>query len=278
MIFIGSICGGPWPHRDRVQSAIRRVAAPVRGGADGDVGSLDLVFHVAGSILPVDFERVRTGRFSRRRKLLQVQIAVPDDPPESDTDLDTLLLDRICDAIRLGAAEFASAGIPYPVDDYLARVEGARQQLASLTSREPSAPASRRIWLPPCGEDFLPLQVVGRAPPARMSPILHAENEAGESWEDPSEDMLFILLDELGPKNSFLIVERLDAPDPDQTYMQVLRLEEGGYIVECRYGAAERHYQARARCMRKVHRILAGWAHRLPGWQHTVTWASLDTT
>jgi hypothetical protein len=36
-----------------------------------------------------------------------------------------------------------------------------------------------------------------------MEPILRATNEAGEVWDDPSEDLLLMLVEELGEENNF---------------------------------------------------------------------------
>jgi hypothetical protein len=78
MIYIGQIMGGPEFHDDApinmALAKIYRLRGPV---GEGEFGSLDVVFHVAGSILEPEFVGVRAGRFSRKRRMLQVQIAVP---------------------------------------------------------------------------------------------------------------------------------------------------------------------------------------------------------
>jgi hypothetical protein len=63
-------------------------------------------------------------------------------------------------------------------------------------------------------------------------PVLRAIMESGETWDDPSEDLLFILLEDIRDKHElFVIVERVrDASG--QTYMQVIRNEESTYTLE----------------------------------------------
>ncbi len=51
-------------------------------------------------------------------------------------------------------------------------------------------------------------------------PGLRAETASGESYDAPSDALLFRLIDEVGPGNQHLIVDRIDAPDR-QHYMQV---------------------------------------------------------
>jgi hypothetical protein len=61
----------------------------------------------------------------------------------------------------------------------------------------------------------------------------HADTENGGHWGDPSEDLLFMLVDELyHPDNTFMVIE------PDDTslnwFASVSLLEDGSYEVEWR--------------------------------------------
>ncbi len=80
---LGVIVGGatlankPWDAaiRDlsiRIGEARRGVEAPL---------NLNVVFHVPGNMLKPEFAGVRTGRFSKSRALLMVQVAVPEEVP-----------------------------------------------------------------------------------------------------------------------------------------------------------------------------------------------------
>jgi hypothetical protein len=96
-------------------------------------------------------------------------------------------------------------------------------------------------------------------------PILRAIPEAGQRWDDLSEDLLFILLQDIeAGGGSFLIVERTTDPS-GHTYAQALRRDDGSYVVEYREGDAD-HYGIVVAGMRAAHQLLTGWAFQLPGW------------
>jgi hypothetical protein len=70
-----AVFGGPEAMHSSVGEAlstIKRLA--VSGGPDDDSGSLDIVFHVPASLVRPDYESVRTGRLSKKQRLLQVQM------------------------------------------------------------------------------------------------------------------------------------------------------------------------------------------------------------
>jgi hypothetical protein len=107
-----------------------------------------------------------------------------------------------------------------------------------------------------------------------VEPILRATNEAGETWDDPSEDMLFMLIDELeNPGNAFLIVERL-GPDREGHFMQVVAPDtaRAQYVLEYREGPPEAHYGTAIAAMRDVHETMTAWAFDLPGWNERHAW------
>jgi hypothetical protein len=123
MIYIGQILGGP---ELRDHAPLNRAIAKLyrlRGPAgEGEFGSLDVVFHVAGSLLEPEFSGVRTGRFSRKRRMLQVQIAVPKEVVASE-DPYPILAARLLEAVRVAVPVFVKAGIPYPEAEYVAIAE-----------------------------------------------------------------------------------------------------------------------------------------------------------
>ncbi|WP_393061794.1 hypothetical protein [Streptomyces sp. LN549] len=58
-----------------------------------------------------------------------------------------------------------------------------------------------------------------------------AESESGDHIEDPSEDALFMLLDDLnGSDNTFIVIQPDDEDDP-VWFTSVAVLDEGGYEV-----------------------------------------------
>jgi hypothetical protein len=100
-------------------------------------------------------------------------------------------------------------------------------------------------------------------------PILRASNEAGERYDDPSEDLLLELLTELAEGNSFLIVERLDMGDH---FMQTVTDGKGSFVVEYREGPKESHRATTIDSVRTVHEVMTKWAFGLPGWQDDRVW------
>lgn len=100
--------------------------------------------------------------------------------------------------------------------------------------------------------------------------------ESGEIWDDPSEDLLFILLEDIRDKDElFLIVERV-ADASGQTYMQAIRTEDSRYRLEYRDGSPDRHFFAESTDMREAHDALTKWSFELPGWETAMPWQPLD--
>ncbi len=114
-------------------------------------------------------------------------------------------------------------------------------------------------------------------PAAEVGPILRATPEEGETWDDPSEDLLFMLFEDIeeGQAGSFLIVERLTDPN-GQTYGQVLRHDDGSYTVEYRDGGADRHWGTGAVDFRAAHELLTAWAFERDGWRELATWEQVE--
>jgi len=104
---------------------------------------------------------------------------------------------------------------------------------------------------------------------------LRAITEAGESYDDPSEDLLFMLLHDIETgAGTFLIVERTSDPT-GQTYVQTQRQPDRSYVVERREGDAQHHFGTTAPNMRAAHHLLTGWAYQLDGSKDTATWEPL---
>jgi hypothetical protein len=93
VLSIGSVVGGstsgnrPW--RDEIRDLTHRVSTE-RSGIESPL-NVNVVFHVPGNLLAPDYAGVRTGSFSRARRLLMVQVALPVETPED-------AFDYLCDA------------------------------------------------------------------------------------------------------------------------------------------------------------------------------------
>lgn len=125
-LYIGELLGGPELSASPGVSAldeIRNAALGLRdqGRSLGDQGSLDLVFHFPGTIFQPEFSGIRTAKFSRKQKMLMIQIAVP--PRIIHVAEHRFFLDSLRAAVGLAAPVFARAGIPFRADDYLAFIQ-----------------------------------------------------------------------------------------------------------------------------------------------------------
>ena len=111
---------------------------------------------------------------------------------------------------------------------------------------------------------------------AAWEPVLRARPEVGEPRDDPSEDALFLLLEDIeAGEGTFLIVERTADLD-GLTYIQTLRQEDGSYIVEYREGGQESHLGTTVPDMRTAHRLLTGWAFEQPEWAAGFEWSPVN--
>ncbi len=144
MLFIGSVKGGPEVRNTcvgRLITQLMQVASEERGEfALGSVSALNVVFHVPGSVLSnVGYEGLRDGIFSRRQKLLMIQVAVPHEVAATDsgTQARQFLLWALEEANRLAATYLKKKRIEYSQPKFLALVDRIRSRLLSQdTGRE----------------------------------------------------------------------------------------------------------------------------------------------
>lgn len=107
------------------------------------------------------------------------------------------------------------------------------------------------------------MRTSGNAQPSASQPrVLRAETSEGEHDDEPSEDALLLLLEDLQEVQDFVIVE--DTRDADgQTDAQVMR-EPSGFLIERRGGSEDTHEHAVSPDLRLVHEDLTTWAFGLP--------------
>jgi hypothetical protein len=82
MLSIGSVQGGPEVANFPIGAAVAQLMGAVSNVRDnfefGASSALNVVFHIPGSVAPeVGYEGLRDGTFSKARRLLMVQVAVP---------------------------------------------------------------------------------------------------------------------------------------------------------------------------------------------------------
>jgi hypothetical protein len=110
------------------------------------------------------------------------------------------------------------------------------------------------------------------------TPVLHATEADGTSWDDPSEDQLHDLLADMSLNCRFVIVRRLDLEPADQHYMQVFLNDDLSYQVEYREGGPDSHFQAwvprghELFGLEPVAKVLQDWAFGRAGWRAALPW------
>lgn len=105
---------------------------------------------------------------------------------------------------------------------------------------------------------------------------LRATSEAGDTVDDPSEDALLMMFEDLeAGEGAFVIVDDL-RDRSGHTYAQAARRDDGSYDVEYRDGGPDRHYGTEVPDHRAAHALLTGWAFGLDGWRGSTTWRRLS--
>jgi hypothetical protein len=96
ILSIGAVAGGASTSR-AWEAAIKRVAQRVIELRESRSSPLavNVVYQIPGEVLTPEFEGVRTGRFSRRERLLLVQVALPPEPRDADAEVRQLLSEAI---------------------------------------------------------------------------------------------------------------------------------------------------------------------------------------
>ncbi|RHW24204.1 hypothetical protein D0Z08_25700 [Nocardioides immobilis] len=105
-----------------------------------------------------------------------------------------------------------------------------------------------------------------------MEATHRATLESGETIDDPSEDSLFLLFEDVeSGRCGYVIVDDL-RDSSGHTYAQSSRNGDGTYLVEYRAGGADRHFRTTVADMRAAHALMAGWAFDVQGWRETAAW------
>ena len=73
-------------------------------------------------MLSPDYEGLRTGKFSRKERMLMVQVSVPPNVVTSE-NAESFVVQSLREAIRMAKPRFERAGIRYPEDQYLKEVD-----------------------------------------------------------------------------------------------------------------------------------------------------------
>src|SRR5262249_8838944 len=91
---------------------------------------INVVFYVAGSLGSPDWDGVRDAKFSRKRQLLMVQVAVPPELVRSRT-LNEYLFDSLDRANAVAFEFFRTKGLSFPLADAERLVRRIRERVES---------------------------------------------------------------------------------------------------------------------------------------------------
>jgi len=131
-IFVGAVYGGGGETSfSAALSSIRRIVKVQRPEQRVDLGDIDLVFHVPGSVRKPDYHGVRTGRFSRKERMLMIQVAVPEKELEGENP-ECFIFWAMREAVSMAAAKFKKANIPFSVTDHLALIDTVEAEYREL--------------------------------------------------------------------------------------------------------------------------------------------------
>mgnify|MGYP000443689580 CR=1 FL=1 len=130
-IVLGAVLGGPEIRESAVYTAMHKISdmADKLGSINDDsVTGINYVLHIAGSIFKPDYEGVRDARFSKKRKLLMIQMAVPEKLVSSDT-----VGPFLCEMMRQGVVEatpiFEKAKLPFDPDKFSEFIDDIEREL-----------------------------------------------------------------------------------------------------------------------------------------------------
>jgi hypothetical protein len=114
---VSSVIGGSSADNRKIRAAHRLLAQQsnaLAGESDGDETVVDVIFHIAGPLLAPDYEGIRTGRFSKVKNLMVIQVAVPRElENESEEEILRSLKRYMLDAAELAQVTVAKKkGVP----------------------------------------------------------------------------------------------------------------------------------------------------------------------
>jgi hypothetical protein len=138
MLGIGAVFGGPeltgMPIDRCVSQLMEAVSAETASFPRGSGWALNVVFHVPGRKLPdIGYEGLRDGTFSRRQRMLMIQVAVPHEVVacENEEMVKAFLVDSLRQANKLAARYFKKRSIAWSQPKLLDIVNAVEARLAS---------------------------------------------------------------------------------------------------------------------------------------------------
>lgn len=134
MILIGNYFSGPEhdsSQANRVLSNVMRIAKELRGSFEvGDGPAVNVVFCVPGSLGGPDWDWLQEARFSKKKKLLLVQVAVPPDVVEAPA-LKEFAIKSLRGANAIAFLTFNEKGMTFPLKEAEQFVTQIKERLAN---------------------------------------------------------------------------------------------------------------------------------------------------
>jgi hypothetical protein len=115
-LWVSAVLGGPGgpaeiePWIRRLAGAVRRADEQLPTGPTSSDLTVDATFHVPGELLRPDYDGIRTGRWTPKKLLLVVQVAVPETMPSGST-VPQFVTSALLDAVSV-AGQWAAARRP----------------------------------------------------------------------------------------------------------------------------------------------------------------------
>lgn len=131
-LYLGADYGGPEISKSYTDIKISRLMQFVKKNRteNREKASLNVVFYKSGSICKNEFTGLRTAKFSKKEKMLMVQVAVPEGI--SDEELDKFLFASLREAAELAKPKFLKAGIEFEIENYCNLVDRVEKEYFSV--------------------------------------------------------------------------------------------------------------------------------------------------
>lgn len=134
-LFLSDILGGP----EQVDKPFTRIADAIcqrkdayqRDVVSGEDGTINVVFQYPGSLLHPDFAGIRTGSYSKKKRILEMQVAFPAEMISSDRFTVHYVM-LLKDALLEGKRFFERKGIAFSLEDHLALVDKSVEGLIEM--------------------------------------------------------------------------------------------------------------------------------------------------
>ena len=121
-LYVSAVLGGRGALAD-VEAAVRRLAGVVRREEEADPAedpaseaTVDATFHLPGPLVRPDYEGIRTGRWVKAKRLLVVQIAVPEEISGRPDAIEDFLGSSLVGAVDLATGYLAKRRLAYSLD------------------------------------------------------------------------------------------------------------------------------------------------------------------